>query len=380
VFERPRKLAMGVTVLAVAAAGVLVAVNLQGDAGSTGPLSGGPASSSDPSTHSAPPGTAWVLHHPAMLVHQGGTLLDVSCADDYHAAAVWQVCSFADDQDQCPGVLTWTSDGWHTSQARRVPDKLSTYALPGGSAVVWLGGGKGLLFRQDGTKQSLTESAHTVSVAPNDRYVNLPSRTGAPPGLLDTVSGLVHPPLTAPGLRYLGDDQWDSGGRLWEYGSAERDWPHTIAWTGDLGRSWSTYSTGAARVLALAVGEGRVAVALGGTSRGQRGTLHALEVTADAGATWQHSPVSRLPGAGGGLSIYQMTVSDQGTLYVGTPAGIWAAPGDWSDFRRVAGPAQADTQVMAAANGVVYAWGGDPRSVEVSTNDGETWLSVTAGS
>ncbi|MGH3498528.1 MAG: hypothetical protein ACRDP1_13790 [Nocardioidaceae bacterium] len=242
-------------------------------------------------TYPPPRLPGFLLHHPVALVNQTDAhVVDLSYADHDHAAAVWEICSVP-VRESCAQAVTWTSDGWRTSKAMVIPDKLQVYALPDGSTLVLAS--HIFLIEPNGTTRHVTVSRRPIAAAPGGPLTNLPSSNGANPGgMLDRTSATIHPPLSTPATRCVYDAQWDAHHRFWEYGAARcGDGSHTVTWTDDLGRSWSTYDTGNAAVLGLAVSADRTALLLGGTHRGDRNSFRSLAVTSDGGqpgtaSTW----------------------------------------------------------------------------------------------
>lgn len=377
-----RRVTTGATVIAVGTAAIVVAT-APGGVVSTGPAHRGPSPATTPGTTFSPaPRWAYLLKHPSVLVHQPAARIDgVSFADPEHAAALWEVCGAPDlPTGACQGVVTWTSNGWQTSQAKLIPDKLSIYAVPDGSVVVWLYGAHSLLEEPDGSTRKLVTSSQPVAAPPGGSLVNLPSAGGAPAAMLDTTTATVHRPLSPPTTRCVYDDRWDGHGRIWEYGGAPCGPAHlTVTWSSDLGKSWSSHHTGPAPILGLAVGPSRTAVLLGGQRHAGRGTLQAMDITDDGGATWRRVPVAGVTLAGGvyhRLVPYSIATTEWGQLYLADAAGLFSATPGWTAFHRVRSVLPTDDQVTSGP-GVVCAFGGSASTVRVSTDRGRSWRSVS---
>jgi hypothetical protein len=304
----------------------------------------------------------------ALVNQPGARVVSASYADTVHAAALWEICSYPTADGSCPEVVTWTSDGWQTSRARLIPDKLAIYALSDGSVVVWLFNG-GFVLDQNGNRNDLSRSPDSVATAPDDRYYNLPSGPDGeiPAGMLDTRTGTVYRPLSSPSTRCTYDDQWDTNGTIWEYGAA-RCGPHhkvTLAWSSDLGRNWST-RTERRPILALETTPARTAILLGG----QTNELAALDVTNDGGHHW-HLTVLRHPI----VAPDRFATTPNGAMFV-TASRVYAADSSWSSFHPV-DPSWLTALGLTAADGVVATYGEALDRVEVSNDDGTTWHAVS---
>jgi hypothetical protein len=347
--------------IALAAAGVFVAAD-------SGPGSAPPVTRPSPTVSSTPnPSPHYLLRHPAALVNQpGAVLVSASYADADHATAYWQVCTVPTPQRTCPEVVTWTSDGWRTSRARVIPDKLVLYALHDGSVVVWLFD-KGLVLDSEGHVQHLSRSRASVAASPNDRYVNLPSIDEASPaGMLDTHTGTVYRPLSSPSTRCVYDDRWDGSGAIWEDGDRHCGGdPHTVAWSSDLGGTWTTRHE-RRPILGLAVTAHRTAVLLAS----QYNELAALDITSDGGVTWHRVVLSKPIVSPDGFA----TTTD-GTFFV-TSSGLFAANSSWTSFRPVQG-LSFTAFGLTAGDGVVATYPETGHQLAVSHDDGSTWQTVS---
>jgi hypothetical protein len=348
---------------AVIAGAVLVSGDREGRAAP-------PVTSPSPNATSTPaPSPHYLLRHPVALVNQAGArLVTASYADASHAAAYWQVCSVPTPQRTCPEVVTWTSDGWHTSRARIIPDKLELYPLRDGSVVVWLFD-TGFVLDADGHRHPLTLSSHTLGRAPGARYVNLPSGSqgGSPAGMLDTSSGTLYRPLSSPHTPCVYDDRWDSDGTIWEYGARHcgMNHPNSVAWSSDLGRSWTTRSE-SRQILGLVVTSHRTAVLLAS----QYNELAALDITDDGGRTWRRVVLQHPL-----VAPDSFAATPDGHLFV-TSGSLYLADGSWTAFRQVRGLSLAPFG-LTAADGVVATDGESSDRLAVSLDDGSTWRAVS---
>jgi hypothetical protein len=345
---------------AVVAATVLVS-------GGAGDRTAPPVTSPSPTETATPtPSRHHLLRHPVALVNQPDAhVVSTSYADPDHAAALWEVCSVASPDGICPEVVTWTSDGWQTSRARVIPDKLAIYALPDGSVVVWLFDG-GFVLDADGHQHDLIRSPETVAATPGGHYVNLPSEGGNPAGMLDTHTGTVYRPLSSPRTRCVYDDQWDTSGTIWEDGNPRCGGdPRTVAWSSDLGSSWSTRSE-SRPILGLAVTARRTAVLLGS----RYNELAAVDVTTDGGHSW-HRVILQKPI----LAPDRFATTPDGALFVSSDPDLWAADDSWSSFHQ-ARPPSIGVIGIATGAGVVASYGPGSNRIEVSTYDVKSWHGV----
>jgi hypothetical protein len=320
----------------------------------------------------------YLIRHPVILVNQGDArMVDASYADRTHAAAVWEVCSARDLQGGCPDVLTWTSNGWRTAHALVVADKLEIQALADGSVVVWEGNGVGFLVSPDGTEHGLTVSAHPIDAVPGGDLVNVPSLNGTNPvGILNTATATVYPPLTPPTSTCLLDDQWDTQGTLWETtcdaGSV------ALAWTSNLGRTWSTHHSGGLPVVGMAVSGDRTAVLFGTGRPGRRYALGSVDITTDEGLTWRHVmvPAARwvttVPPAV--VAPYDIATTTDGQLFLSNGATLFKANRQWTRFRPVE-PGKITSLGVTAGTRIVSAFAGS--KAYVSTDGGQSWDIVT---
>ncbi len=365
-----RRTSTGVAGLAAVAAIVVAAITVPGqvDSGPTTPASTSSHSPQPTATSTQPPTRRFLMHHPAALVNQPGShLVQVSYADADHAAALWEVCSPVVGADICPEVVTWTSDGWGTSRAAVIPDKLNIYALPDGSVVVWLFGG-GFVLGPDGQRHPITLAHAPISRPPGGALTNLSGPLWArQAGMFDSRNDTVYPALTSPATRCLYDDQWDANGTLWEYGASHcGPAKHaTFAWSSDLGRTWSTRQLPHRPVLGLVTSRHRTAVLLGGAGKGLHAALTSLLFTDDEGASWhqQNFPSSSR------VSVWSAAATQDGRLFVCDGANVWAANAAWSALHLVQQGRLAAIGVTSADDDVV-AYSLD---VQLSSDGGRTW-------
>ncbi len=372
---RRRATASFATLTAGAVAAVL-AVNLSGTPRGTSPVHPGPTAATSSYATSPPPSRHYLLKHPVALLHQpDAEISDVSYADPNHAAALWYVCSAGGANGACPGVLTWTSDGWRSSRAMVIPDKLNIYALPDGSVVVWLYGNNSFVVAPDGTTRKLTLARHPISASPGGPLTNLPGINGTrPAGMLDEKTATVYPPLTAPSTRCEYDDHWDGHGRIWEIGTP-RCGPTgnpTVAWSSDLGRTWSTHRTGQSTILGLAVSPSRTAVLLSRTQKDEHDILAGLDVTEDGGRHWRHAslPPDMI------LAPGSIATTTKGGMLIADGTYLWKANSQWTAFRKLY-PRKLKARAVTGGDQVLCAYGGSPDKAWISTDDGQTWRSIS---
>lgn len=381
--RRRRRTTTGVGALAGCVVVAVVAVTtLMPGSRTTGPAghapSPAPTATSGPSAGVAAPVTPhsprYLRRHPVAMVNQPDAhIVEVSYADADHATAWWEVCSAGMSDGGCPFVVTWTSDGWATSRARVVRGKFAVYSLADGSAVVWKFEPGSFVIEPDGSTRPITLAPSPTTEAPGGSLVNLASEGGRrPAGMFDARSATVYPPATATQTHCLYDDQWDAAGRVWEYGTA-RCGPHsgplTLAWSDDHGGTWSTRTFGKSQILGLAVADHRTAVLLGGL--GGSHAVDALDITSDGGSTWQHVRLSRsLPVP---LSI---ATTANGQLFLVSGGALLAANGSWTSLHHVQGLPPYVFQVRAA-NDVLAVSGGHQSQIDVSTDRGRTWHTVS---
>jgi hypothetical protein len=142
----------------------------------------------------------------------------MSYADPDHAAALWETCSVVTAGGDCPQVLTWTSDGWETSRAMVIPDKLNIYALRDGSVVVRVSPEAAFIVRPDRSRRAITVVRHSIAAEPGDRLTNLPSIDGAVPvGMLEPGTATLYKPLAPSSSHCLLNSLWDAHGRVWDW-------------------------------------------------------------------------------------------------------------------------------------------------------------------
>jgi hypothetical protein len=371
-----RRAATGVAAVVTVAVAIAVALTVSGVPHSARPVNPGPTTST---THPDPrqteaPSRAYLLHHPVLLVHQADArVVDVSYADPDHAAAVWEVCSVADSEGICPDVLTWTADGWRTSRATVVSDKLEIYALHNGSVVLAEGGPNVFLVSPDGSRRVLTLVPQATPARPSNDLINIPSLDHTNPvGMLDTATDTLYRPLVPPKSHCLLDDQWDSAGTLWEFNCDAN--PPGLTWTSDLGRTWSTHPTGNHPILGLAVTAGKAAVLLG--TGGRLHELDGLDITTDEGRTWRHvvvpsGMVPAIPPAV--LEPYFITTTAQGQLFLDNGATLWKANQDWTSFTPIR-RGHLTAADITTADGVLCAT--SDNLVSVSNDNGATWRTL----
>lgn len=377
--RRVRRTTTGVAGLAAVAAIAVAAITVPGQVES-GPTAPAPSSSRSPSPSppsTKPPTRHYLLHHPTALVHQPGAhIVYVSYADRNHAAALWEACSPVVETNTCPEVVTWTSDDWATSRAAVIPDKLDIYALPDGSAVVWLYGSHSFVLGPDGGRHSITVAHNPLHRRPGGPLTNLSSASGARPvGMFDARNDTVYPPLTSTATRCVHDDQWDAHGTLWEYGTPHcgRHQQMWLAWSSDLGSTWSTKRLPGNRVLEVVVGGGRTAILLSGTVKGQQDVLQSLLTTTDGGRTWHRTllpPDSRTP-------VWSAAATADGHLFISDGADVWRANSAWSALHLLRPGHLTASGVTAVGPDVIAAYGGDSTKIAISSDDGRTWHLVS---
>lgn len=365
-----RRTSTGVAGLAAVAAIVVAAVTVPGQVES-GPTAPAPTSSRSPQPTARSTQLVtkrFLMHHPAALVNQPGShLVQVSYADVEHAAALWEVCSPVVGTDVCPEVVTWTSDGWDTSRAAVIPDKLNIYALPDGSVVVWLFGG-GFVLGPDGQRHPITVAHTPISRSPGGAFSNLSGPLWTrQAGMFDSRTDTAYPPLTSPATRCLSDDQWDANGTLWEYGTAHcrPAKQGTLAWTNDLGKTWSTRRLPHRPVLGLVTSGHRTAILLGGVGTGLHAALSSLLFTDDEGASWHERSFP----SSSRVSVWSAAATQDGRLFVCDGANVWAANAGWSALHLVQPGKLAAIGVTSAGDDVV-AYSLD---VQLSADGGRTW-------
>jgi hypothetical protein len=375
-----RRAATGVAALAAATVAVVVAVTVAGVPQSAGPVHPGPTrSTSDVPGPTPAPSRRYLLHHPVALVHaHDAYVTDMSYADPDHAAALWETCSVVTAGGFCPQVLTWTSDGWETSRAMVIPDKLNIYALRDGSVVVRVSPEAAFIVRPDRSRRAITVVRHSIAAEPGDRLTNLPSIDGANPvGMLDTGTATLYPPLAPSSSHCLLNSLWDAHGRIWDWTCDRATGDTAVQSSGNLGRTWSTHAVGAFPILGLAVTPARTAVLLGTGQPGRRYVLGGLDITSDEGNTWRHvaippsAAVPVLPPRV--LEPYSIATTAQGGLFLANGERLWEANQQWTAFQPVQ-PSRLTATNVTTGDQVICANGGD--RVFVSTDDGTTWHTV----
>ncbi|MEP6527254.1 MAG: hypothetical protein ABJA86_08820 [Nocardioidaceae bacterium] len=275
-------------------------------------------------------------------------------------------------------MLTWTSDGWGTSRAMVIPDKLNIYALHDGSVVVRVSPEAVFIVGPDGSRRAITVVRHPIAAEPGDRLTNLPSINGAAPaGMIDAGTATLYTPLAPASSHCLLDSVWDAHGRVWDWTCDRATGGTAVQWSSNLGRTWSTHAVGSFPILGVAVTPGRTAVLLGTGQPGRRYVLGGLDITSDEGNTWRHvaippsATVPVLPPTV--LEPYTIATTTQGRLFLANGARLWEANRQWTAFQPVQTRRLTATNVTAGDQ-VICANGGD--RVFVSTDDGTTWHTV----
>lgn len=373
--RRNRRAGAGLGALAACAAAAVVVVAGVGGLNASGPVRHRqPVSSTSASALPSlpPPRTAkFLLHHPRVLVHRpDATISQVSYASPEDAAVLWDVCSVTVGNGICSQVLTWTSDGWTSSQAKVIAGKVVIYALPNGSTFVWQPGWHSYLISPKGSARRVTVSRTPLHARPSATRVSLPGMGGRrPAGMLDLATSTLYPPLTTRATRCYYDAQWDATGRLWETG-APACGPHqpvTLAWTDDLGQSWSRKRIRHGVSAELLVGTRRVGLIV--ADLGHPRSDNRLETSGDRGKSWRSVTLRSL----GSPDVTGAVTS--GRLFLIADAFVFSSDPSWSHFNRVHPPLNAWS--LTSADGVLCAYGMPPASIQVSTDDGNTWHALS---
>jgi hypothetical protein len=374
-----RRAAIGAAALAVATVAV-VAVTVAGLPQSAGPVHPGPTRSTSHVPGPTPaPSRRYLLHHPVALVHaHDAYVTDMSYADPDHAAALWETCSVVTAGGFCPQVLTWTSDGWETSRAMVIPDKLSIYALHDESVVVMVSSEAGFIVGPDGSRRAITVVRHPIDAEPGDQLTSLSSIGGANPvGMLDAGTATLYAPLAPLSSHCLLNSLWDAHGRVWDWTCDRATGGTAVQSSSNLGRTWSTHAVGASPILGLAVTPGSTAVLLGTGQPGRRYVLGGLDITSDEGNTWRHvaipssATVPVLPPTV--LEPYSIATTTQGRLFLANGERLWEANQQWTAFHSVQ-TRRLTAMNVTAGDQVICANGGS--RIFVSTDEGTTWQTV----
>ncbi len=378
-----RRTSTGVVGLAAVAAVGVAAITVPGqvDSGPTTPASSSGRSPQPTPTRTQPMTKRFLMHHPAALVNQPGShIQQASYADAQHAAALWEVCTPVLQTEACPQVVTWTSDGWATAHAARIPKGIDVFALPDGSTFVWLGR-RSFVLGPDGSRHAVTFANAPIARRVGGSFTNLSSVDGARPiGLLDSRNETVYPPLTSPSTRCVYDDQWDPNGTIWEYGASHCGPAKqlTVAWSTDLGRTWSTRRIPKQPVLGLVVAADRTALLLGSNEKGRRDLLEGLMITHERGRGVWPLPIAPPSSRTG---VWSTAVADDGSLFVTDGSTLWtSALANWLPLQQVSdlgfSPGFSVREVKSVGH-VVIAYGTDASQIAVSSDDGRNWHLVS---